>query len=264
MRMAVMGSMMSLLLTQTPALAAPGCAVRSGPQTVPLVELYTSEGCSSCPPADRWFSSQASSSQAGDLNANWLAFHVDYWDSIGWADRFASPTYSQRQRTRVATATGESTVYTPQVMVGPQVQLPWHRGIDSALRQARTPAAAGLALQLEPAANGWQVALGATRASAAPAGDVQVWLAQYSDDQTSEVRAGENAGVKLHHDRVVRHLWGPWSLNGTAISQRIVMTAPSQRWGVTAFVQDSHGRVWQSLNLPLGDCGSSPVKAGLP
>ena len=259
MRMAVMGSMMSLLLAQMPALAAPGCAVRSGPQTVPLVELYTSEGCSSCPPADRWFSSQASSSQASssqasDANANWLAFHVDYWDSIGWADRFASPAYSQRQRTRVAKATGESTVYTPQVMVGPQVQLPWHRGIDAVLREARTPAAAGLALQLQPVAEGWQVALGATRAAAAPAGDAQVWLAQYSDDQTSEVRAGENAGVKLHHDRVVRHLWGPWALSTTAVSRQVSMIAPSSKWGVTAFVQNKDGRVLQSLNLPAASC----------
>jgi len=98
------------------------------------------------------------------------------------------------------------------------------------------------------------VALGASRAGSAPAGDAQVWLAQYSDDQNTQVRAGENAGVKLHHDRVVRHLWGPWPLNGTAVSRQVSMDAPSPRWGVTAFVQDARGRVWQSLNLPAAAC----------
>ncbi len=251
MRKLLVGSMMSLLLAQMPAIAAPLCAVQSGPQTVPLVELYTSEGCSSCPPADRWFSSQV---PASGTEANWLAFHVDYWDSIGWVDRFASPAYSQRQRTRVSAATGEGTVYTPQVMVGSQVQLPWHRGIDAVLRQARSPALAGLALQLQPAPNGWNLALGATRASTAPAGDVQVWLAQYADAQSSEVRAGENSGVTLHHDRVVRHLWGPWPLNATAVSRQVVVTAPSPEWGVTAFVQDKKGRVRQSLSLSPMHC----------
>lgn len=255
MRIAMTGSMAMLLLAQMPALAAPTCTARSGPETVPLVELYTSEGCSSCPPADRWFSEHASA-PADDGSANWLAFHVDYWDSIGWPDRFASAAYSQRQRARVGAA-GGSTVYTPQVMVGTQVQASWHAGIGPALRQARTASTAGLALQLQPVANGWQVALGASRAGSSPAGDAQVWLAQYSDDQNSEVRAGENAGVKLHHDRVVRRLWGPWSLTGTAaVSQQVAMTAPSPRWGVTAFVQDAQGRVWQSLNLPARSCAA--------
>ncbi len=251
MRKVLVGSMMTLMLAQMPAIAALLCAVQSGSQTVPLVELYTSEGCSSCPPADRWFSSNA---LASGTQANWLAFHVDYWDSIGWADRFASPDYSQRQRTRVASVTGEGTVYTPQVMVGSQVQLPWHRGIDAVLQQGRTPALAGLALQLQPAANGWNVALGATRASTAPAGDAQVWLAQYSDDQTTAVRAGENSGVTLHHDRVVRHLWGPWALKETPVSRQIALVAPSTEWGLTAFVQDRKGRVWQSLSLPATHC----------
>ncbi len=251
MRKVLVGSMMTLLLAQVPAIAAPLCAVQSGPQSIPLVELYTSEGCSSCPPADRWFSSQALASRT---DANWLAFHVDYWDSIGWADRFASPVYSQRQRTRVSAVTGEGTVYTPQVMVGSQVQLPWHRGIDAVLRQARTPASAGLALQLRPAPNGWNVALGATRTSTAPAGDAQVWLVQYSDAQTTAVRAGENSGVTLHHERVVRHLWGPWPLNATAVSRQVGLTAPSLEWGLTAFVQDRKGHVWQSLSLPATHC----------
>ena len=236
-----------LLLAQSPALAAPACVVHSAATTVPLVELYTSEGCSSCPPADRWFSAHAS-----DASANWLAFHVDYWDAIGWRDRFSSPAYTRRQRSRVA-AGGGSTVYTPQVMVGPQVQASWRGGLGPELRQARIPAKASLALQLHSAGDGWQAALGAMRVGAT-SGDANVWLAQYSDDQDTDVRAGENEGVHLHHDRVVRHLWGPWPLGTTALSQRVSLRAPSPRWGLTAFVQDARGPVWQSLNLPARGC----------
>ena len=237
-----------LALAQSPALAATSCAARSGAITIPLVELYTSEGCSSCPPADRWFSARA-----GDASANWLAFHVDYWDSIGWPDRFGSPRYSRRQRDRVAAA-GGSTVYTPQVMLGPLVQAAWRDGLDRELRQARVPAGAALALRLQPAGKGWQASLGAARIGSVP-GEANVWLAQYSDGQDTEVHAGENAGVHLHHDRVVRHLWGPWPLGATALSRQLPVTAPSPRWGLTAVVQDARGRVWQSLNLPASQCG---------
>jgi hypothetical protein len=237
-----------MLLAQSPALAAPACVLHSAATTVPLVELYTSEGCSSCPPADRWFSAHAN-----DPAANWLAFHVDYWDAIGWHDRFGSPLFSQRQRSRVA-AVGESTVYTPQVMVGQQAHASWHNGLRTELRKARGPAKASLALQLHPIADGWQASLGAARIGTT-SGEASVWMAQYSDDQDTDVRAGENQGVHLHHDRVVRHLWGPWPLGVAALSQQVSLHAPSPQWGLTAFVQDARGRVWQSLNVPAAqDC----------
>jgi len=83
----------------------------SSDKHVPLIELYTSEGCSSCPPADRWLSSL---SKEDNLWSEFVpvAFHVDYWDYIGWKDPFASKEYSQRQR-RYAHEFGERTVYTP-------------------------------------------------------------------------------------------------------------------------------------------------------
>ncbi|MFS8064428.1 MAG: DUF1223 domain-containing protein [Luteimonas sp.] len=249
MRQTSLGFMFAAL--SLPAIAAPeACTARSGAQVMPLVELYTSEGCSSCPPADRWLSKQAA-----DDSANWLAFHVDYWDDIGWPDRFASAAYSQRQRARVG-ATGGSTVYTPQVMVGAQVQVPWRStgGLRAALQQTRTPALAALALQLQPQRDGWIVALGVIRTPAAGSDGAQVWLAQYSDAQTTEVHAGENRGVTLHHDRVVRRLSGPLPLTATTLSQRVTLESPSPHWGVTAFVQDRDGRIWQSLSLPALAC----------
>src|SRR5205807_5619653 len=91
------------------------CKAVSGALTTPLVELYTSEGCDSCPPADRWLSSHFAG--GGDANrALALAFHVDYWDRLGWADRFASPAYTERQYAAMH-ANGKTFVVTPQILL---------------------------------------------------------------------------------------------------------------------------------------------------
>ncbi len=82
----------SLTATLTPAFAD-GCqAQSSGPTITPVIELYTSEGCSSCPPAERWLSTLKSQAQQGHVVVQ--AFHVGYWDYIGWADRFAKPAFT--------------------------------------------------------------------------------------------------------------------------------------------------------------------------
>ncbi len=245
-------ALVAFSLLPAAAWASPGCSLNSAMQTVPLVELYTSEGCSSCPPADRWFSDHA-----GNSDSNWLAFHVDYWDAAGWRDRFGSGKFSKRQYARVQ-AVGEQAVYTPQIMVGDNVKAPWRVASDwgPVLNKARVAAPVSLILELQPAARGWQVLLTASRLTPAVSGNAQVWLAQYSDGQETVVRGGENKGVTLHHDHVVRHLWGPWALNTTALSKQVVMDTPSPQWGVTAFVQDAKGQVWQSLNLPFATCVS--------
>ncbi|MFS8137281.1 MAG: DUF1223 domain-containing protein [Thermomonas sp.] len=244
--------LMSILMLSaaSPVYAADACVVRSGPAVMPLAELYTSEGCSSCPPADHWLSQQISSD-----DANFLAFHVDYWDAIGWPDRFASPQYSHRQRTRVE-ATGQSAVYTPQVMLGSIVQASWRNSGDwrKSLQLSRQPAGAALTLRMQPAATGWHVNLGAA-AVGRQADGANVWLARYIDAQQSDVRAGENRGVTLHHDRVVRQLMGPWILPASgALSREVELPMEASAWGLTAFVQDARGNVLQSLRLPATAC----------
>ncbi len=232
--------------------AAERCEVRSGGQITPLIELYTSEGCSSCPPADRWLSREL---QSGQHQANWLAFHVDYWDDLGWPDRFASPRHTERQRQRV-NAAGQSTVYTPQVMIGPQVQTTWRAApmVQRALDAARGPSQAGLALQLERNSNsGQQLRLGAVR-SGQTGSTAQVWLAQTIDGAKTDVRAGENGGTTLNHDRVVTKLWGPWPLGAAPLAKAITVELGQGAWGLTAFVQDANGKVLQSLRLAPADC----------
>jgi hypothetical protein len=243
---------LAMALFGTGAVAADTCSVRSAGQTVPLIELYTSEGCSSCPPADRWLSREI---RSGGYQANWLAFHVDYWDDLGWPDRFASHLYTERQRQRV-NAAGQSTVYTPQVMIGSQVQTTWRAApmVQRALDAQRGATQAGLALQLDRGtASGRQLRLGAVR-SGQGGSSPQVWLAQTVDGVKTRVRAGENGGVTLMHDRVVTRLWGPWPLGAAPLAKAIDVDLGQGAWGLTAFVQDADGKVLQSLRLAPADC----------
>src|SRR5688572_7390063 len=108
----VLGALVAGLVACGPRLAAAAdaCTAASPRTIVPVVELYTSEGCNSCPPADRWLSTLKA---APDVVA--LAFHVDYWDRLGWKDRFASAAFTQRQANQQA-STGARFSYTPQVI----------------------------------------------------------------------------------------------------------------------------------------------------
>ena len=101
------------------ALAEGSCTARSSAVAPTVVELYTSEGCSSCPPADRWLSTLK-----GRPDVLALAFHVTYWDRLGWPDRFARPEYTQRQYS-LAQRAALSNVYTPQVLVNGQDWRRW-------------------------------------------------------------------------------------------------------------------------------------------
>lgn len=167
--------------------AESGCEVHAG-QTAPLVvELYTSEGCSSCPPADRWL---ATLKGRDDVLA--LAFHVDYWDRLGWADRFASAEATRRQYAW-ASVFGTDTVYTPQVVAQGRDWRGWPRlpAVDRA---------APLALTL--ARDGHRVT--ATVGAATPQMRVGGYWAVLEDGHASRVAAGENRGETLRHDHVVR------------------------------------------------------------
>jgi hypothetical protein len=248
--------MLGLAVSVTPAL---GCEISSGPQTNALVELYTSEGCSSCPPADRWLS-QYIKSHRNQVVA--LAFHVDYWDYLGWRDRFDSPRFSQRQRELVE-AGGGRTVYTPQLFVDAADRASWHQGssVSDAINKVnQRPAEAQLTLKLD-------ATLGATWAATLsgnikhPASSQQVWLAVYQDGLSSQVSAGENSGARLQHDRVVRLWLGPFKADAAG---RINLTQTlgaaeafdAAQAGVAAFVEDKRtGNVLQAISLPF--CGHS-------
>lgn len=172
---------------------------RSGPQQVQLLELFTSEGCSSCPPADRWLNSLANSDGLWNKFVP-LAFHVDYWDYIGWPDRFASRENSQRQR-RYAAEFGEPTVYTPGVRKAGKEWRHWRqRASVRELVEADQSIAGTLYLKVDD--DGWFKAEFASPESGSRLSQ-QLSLAILGRDLTTEVKRGENRGKKLRHDFVV-------------------------------------------------------------
>lgn len=241
------------------AQAAGECSARSGPSAGALLELYTSEGCSSCPPADHWFGELAARSDPAAVTL--LAFHVDYWDQLGWKDAFAQPGFSRRQSERV-NAAGSSTVYTPQLMASTRTTLRWSAPgqVAQALREQQAePSRYRLGLRATPGDGGWRVAIGAAPSGERVPGAPMAYLALVQDGLSSAVTRGENAGSRLAHARVVRGLWGPWPIAPGGLHRDLDVRPPTGRSGgsyqLVAFVQDpGSGRTWQALGLPLASC----------
>ena len=231
----------------------------SGSSTIAIAELYTSEGCDSCPPADRWFST-LNVQKDGVVP---LAFHVDYWDYIGWKDRFANAAFSERQRESVRRQGGR-TSYTPQIMVNGQDQRFWSDAsrFGSSLKNiaARTPRA-NLTLEFAASASGLDAGLTATLPQIADRADAAVFFVVTESNLSSRVTAGENRGATLKHDHVVRAIFGP--LSGEARDRaegKLVIKRPitiEQNWkrgdlSLVAFVQNLRtGEIYQALSVPM-------------
>ncbi len=182
----------TLLSVSCSAFAAQNtCSVASGPAVTPVIELYTSEGCSSCPPADKWVSSLKGSGMVVQ------AFHVGYWDYIGWVDRFAAPAYTKRQH-EVAARNKLRSIYTPQAVLNGKDLPGWGPGLPG----GKEPARASIVLT--------QLGAGQFEATVTPVAALQTaptWSAYWTVTEhghNSKVRAGENAGEFLKHDFVVR------------------------------------------------------------
>jgi len=238
---------MLLVVSTGDALAAPACTATSGRQTLPLVELYTSEGCDSCPPADRWLSSTFPVDGAA---ASVLAFHVDYWDRLGWKDRFATPAYTARQYASMR-ASGATFVYTPQVLVH-------GRDVDASRRAATVESArtrpARATISIDSSADGGDVRVHASVADKSLRRSAQLWLASTDSGLVSQVTAGENRGVQLHHDHVVRALYGPFAIDDSGeAGASVAIATPDERGNrraLVAFVQNpATGDVLQTLTL---------------
>jgi hypothetical protein len=247
-----------LLMASLPAFAANDCTVRSGPNTAALIELYTSEGCSSCPPADRWLSTFARAGPSPLVVP--IAFHVSYWDYIGWKDAYADQRFGERQRER-ARASGAAMVYTPQVMVGGRDFSGWSSEADFWRRVEslnRVPARASLEVRALVQSGGrLQVTARAALAATAHAPDPELALAITQNGLSSRVTAGENRGEHLKHDFVVRDF--RTFARARAASEIIgeVALATGAGWdlehvSVIAFVQDRKtGEILQAVSAPV-------------
>jgi hypothetical protein len=242
------------LIAMVPLLATGAeCSVRSGPNTAALVELYTSEGCSSCPPADRWMSEFTRAAANGDVVP--LAFHVHYWDYIGWRDAYADARYTERQRD-IAAAAGASSVYTPQVVVGGRDFPQWRsaRSASSAFDAIRRkPAPVTLDLTLRVGADRSLIAeVNATAAASLAQSNLVLVTAVSQNGLGSKVTAGENRGETLKHDFVVRDFAVHRGLGKSAATFKPRPDWNPERMSVAVFAQNMKtGEVLQAVSLPV-------------
>jgi hypothetical protein len=205
----------------------------------PLVELYTSEGCSSCPPADAWLRANKTELVARGFVP--LAFHVDYWNELGWVDPFAQARFTARQEQLARRDGGH--LYTPELALdGHEL-----RTAELVTRMQAPRPATPVTLTLEAAGHA------PTRVSARVTGatvPVRVTVAVFENDLRVKVLRGENGGKTLEHDFVVRALY---TADGTEL-QREIGLAPDwnvKNVGLAAFVEDARsGQVLQAAVLP--------------
>jgi len=230
-----------------------------------LVELFTSEGCSSCPPADRLVMELERAHRVANAEVIVLAEHVDYWDRLGWVDPYAAAGFSDRQA-RYAARFGLAGPYTPQVVIDGQAE---RVGSDrSHVLQASAEASirAKAAVSLAPAPPGPLEADGriglAVRLEGLPREPadepVEVFLAVTESRLQSQVLGGENAGLRLDHTAVVRRLT---SLGGANPGQPVFTAAPRLLLGsgwkrenlhVVVFAQATgSGRILGAASLSL-------------
>jgi hypothetical protein len=187
-------------------LPLPALAETMRKQPVAVLELFTSQGCSSCPPADKIL---ASYKDRRDVIA--LAYHVDYWDYIGWRDTFANPAFSDYQRA-YASAQGKSRIYTPQMMINgvEDVVGSQQQAVETALAKAR--------LRVPVELNSEDGMLSIDIESRSGLGDAIVWLVTYNRQADVKIERGENRGQTLSYGQIVtgRQVLGMWSAKGGA------------------------------------------------
>lgn len=259
-------ALLAAVLPAPPARASDVCRVQSGPTTAALVELYTSEGCSSCPPADSQLRTLRSQLPASAVVVP-VGLHVTYWDGLGWHDPFAQPAFDARQRAlldqrrlRVA--------FTPQFFVNGDELRDWQGMLNATIRRINTkPAAASIALTTTPIASpggGLRLDVRAHLADPHAAGGLYVAITE--SGLASQVRRGENVGATLRHDDTARLWLGPVAFTqGQAELHRDVALPPQwRREGLRtlAFVQGDGAHILQAVDTAT--CAAPIAQAGRP
>ncbi len=228
-------------------LAAAGARGES-PRRPVLVELFTSEGCSSCPPADALLAELDRQQPVADARAIVLSEHVDYWNHDGWTDPFSSPLFTTRQE-EYARRFVISGPYTPQMVVDGEAEFVGNHAQSAGAAIRAAAQKDKIAVRLVPAAPG--AASVRLEVDAFPAGKRRkagVWVAIAEESGVSSVRGGENKGRTLHHVAIVRELRQVGSINERAGFAADLPLARGRR--LIAFVQESGcGRVWGAAEV---------------
>ncbi len=222
---------MRIALAAVAALAISATAPQTAEAEV-VVELYTSQGCSSCPPADEMLGRLT---ERDDVIA--LSLHVDYWDYLGWKDAFGKPEHSQRQRLYAAAA-GSTMIYTPQMVVAGVDHVVGTRGMELA-EYINKHLAKAQPVGVSATRSGKAVSIKAAKPASGAAGDMIVYVVQYSPKETVAIKRGENAGRSITYHNVVTNFdaVGEWSGKGAlAIEAQLASDRPG-----AVIVQDGIG-----------------------
>lgn len=214
---------LAVALLAAPLACAAAQTLRSGAARVNLLELYTSEGCSSCPPADHWLNGFEHDPRLWRKLVP-VAFHVDFWNHIGWRDRFSSPRYSAREE-RYARVLDMSAVYTPAVFLNGKEWRDWYRERDPRPRPSPPPGDLVLRLDHQELQASFR-----PPPEAVNEGGLDLYVALLGFGLHTHVQAGENRGRTLHHDFVVlgyRHVW--MTADGGHYTANMTLPAPSNR-----------------------------------
>jgi len=253
---AILATILVAAALVVPPAAYAQCRASSPDYTIALIELYTSEGCDSCPPADRWFSKMASGPTTA--RSATLAFHVDYWDRLGWRDRFGNAAFTARQYEEVQRQRA-GFAYTPQVLIAgrdfPSWRVPTQPEGAIATANARPPKAT-IELAAQPrGSRAADVELSVRVPEPKDRANARVHVALVQSALVSEVAAGENAGKRLSHDHVVREWRAGFKPDAKGdVRERLSFTLPADTGplAIVAFAENAGtGDVLQALTLPL-------------
>ena len=218
MRLRTWTTLLLAAASGTIPMTAPGAQQKTTGQISCVLELYTSQGCSSCPPAD-----QLLKSYLGRDDVLALSFNVDIWDNLGWKDTLAKPQYTQRQRTYARTR-GDGNVYTPQSVVNGVAHAVGSdkAGIDGLIKTTtvqRKSVQVDLAVRAD--GDGLSVDVPAWSAARATAVDATLWLVKFTPRVEVQIARGENAGRTIAYHNVVRDFRQVGSWMGEAKSTRL-------------------------------------------
>jgi hypothetical protein len=245
LRLLILASFLS-----TPVLAGTPIVVNSSDRQTAVVELYTSEGCSSCPRADRWLEKLVTTPQQ-DLDLLALAFHVDYWDYLGWKDRFSNVDYTKRQRVLGAN-NQQRTIYTPEFFVNGKEA----RGSGNILRkiQQTNQQPAPIRLKLTVSRDQSELVVAVQIPSELDNGEpIHHRYLVYENHLSTDVKRGENSGKVLQHEQVVRYMSPAQSLQ-TENQHRIAIdpTWQGENVGIAVLVTSvgAH-RYLQAVHTPV-------------
>jgi len=239
----------ALLLSTSPMFAGE-VTVTSGPTITPVVELYTSEGCSSCPPADEWIS-KLGTTLSEEFHAVPLAFHVDYWNRLGWPDPYSDAAYTERQKV-LAVLNRQRSIYTPEFLVSGE-ETPGTNKVVSAIVSANEKLAP-VTITYGVRSEAGQIVADMSILNSVE--EALLYLVVYESDIVREIGAGENRGRTLHHDFVVRHWQKVDTLkSGNYEKQHNVPIGEDweqQNLGFAVMVFDpKNGATLQALRTPL-------------